>query len=765
VSFAPCRFFLPIVAIASGLLATPPPSRAQIVPDGTLPVSTTISVDGSALSISGGTIVGNNLFHSFESFSVPADTTARFEIPAGLTDGETFAIGRITGSAASQIDGTLSASAPTSLVLVNPNGIFFSSTARLDIGGSFLATTADRLLFDDGVALTADSPTPLLTVGVPVGVQFNGGNGAIGLSGNGTVAEDNETFTTIGITGDGLVVEPDRLVSLVASEVSLDGALLAAPRGSVFVAGIERGTAILRPDGRFDISGIEAAGDVRFDNASAIDTADPEGSGSIDVVGRNVSFVNGSTLFTRVIDRGFGQGITLTATETLDFGGLSPTGGNSAIIAGSLRDGDGSDISISAGRVRLRDGGVISSGTGGGAGDAGDVTIVARESIEATGVGRALPTAILAVVGNNATGNGGDITIDAQRVALTDGALISAGGVDISRGGNVTVRADEIEIRGTGVTELRSWTSGIGASVSSNARGLPSSDENGLGGSITLVADRITLDDGAELVATALVENDANPEARGAAGNISITADRLTINDGSTISTEAASGDRGNVLLDVNDLRLLGSSSIEASATSIASGGSIAIEADTLALLGFATIRADAEQSFAGRVSIEAEGIFIDAISAISAESALGESFRGSVSLETPDLDTQNQVVRFSTDFAPPDDSTIGSQCEDDRGVFYVTGSQGVTLSNEFVMRPIVWTPQRRTPRAEYPAARGLTAPATAQEATSWERDRDRIALVGDRPTALPSEGCRSARHSDATSDNGTSAAEESRRM
>ena len=735
---------MPSLALASLLL--PLPLVAQIVPDATL--QTAISTAGDVVSISGGTVAGNNLLHSFEAFSVPADVTARFEIPSEIAGDAAFAIGRVTGSAASQIDGMLSASSPVDLVLVNPNGIFFGSTARLDIGGSFLATTADRLLFDDGSALEVSDPTPILTIGVPIGVQFDGGNGAIALSGTGTVAEENETFTTIGISGDGLQVDRDRQVSLIASEVVLDGALLAAPRGSVFVAGVDRGTVTRQADGRFDTSGVAASGDVRFDNASAIDTADPDGSGAIDVFGRDVAFLNGSTLFIRVIDRGDGQGIAISATETVEFGGLSAAGGNSAIIAGSLLDGDGSDISISAGRVLLRDGGIISSGTGGGAGDAGDVTIVARESVEAIGVGRVLPTAILAVVGNNATGDGGDVTIDAAHVRLIDGALISASGVDLSRGGNVTIRADEIEIRGEGVTPIGEWTSGISVSVSSNARGLPSSEENGLGGSITLVADRIALDDGAELVATALVENDANPEARGAAGNISITADLLTIEDGSTISTEAASGDRGNVLLDVEDLRVLGSSSIEASATSIASGGSIAIESDTLTLLGLATIRADADRNFAGRVAIEADGIFLDEVSTISADSALGASFSGTVTLNTPNIDTQNRIVRLNASFAPPAEAVATNACNLEGNVFYVTGNQNLPdFPLDRALRAAAWTPQTATSNAlgSVDLVPANQAPTIATEATSWQRDRGRIALVGDRLAALPERDCRAA--------------------
>lgn len=729
---------------------------AQIQPDRTLPDVTNITTDGNTLSISGGTVSGSNLFHSFEAFSLPANITARFDVPASLPLSDaSFIINRITGGEPSQIDGILSTNAPIGLILINPSGISFGSTARLDFEGSFIATTADRLLFEDGSRFAIDDPNPILTMSVPIGAQLNGGNGAIRLSGTGTVPEENETFTTIGVTGDGLEVSSGQLISLIASEVILEGALLAAPQGSVVVAGVEQGTVVRQPDGRIDFSGIEQAGDVRFDRSSAINTADPEGSGSIDVAGRNLLFLNGSTLFTRVIDRGTGQGITLTATDTIAFRGQDPaTNSSSSIIAGSLKDGDGSDIAISAARVFLQDGGIISAGTGGGAGDAGDVTILASESVEAVGVGQVLPTAILAVVGNNATGDGGEVTIEAPRVRLSDGALISVGVIDNSQGGNVTLRADEIEIRGTGITQVGTWISGIGASVrSDNNRGATATSQAGTGGSVTLIADRVSLDEGAELTA----RSDFN--AGGGAGNITVVADRLTLNRDSTITTAASSGDRGNVFLNVGDLRVLNGSTIEASATGLAIGGSIAISTDTLALLESATIRADAEQNFAGRVTVQAEGVFLDNTSQISATSALGAEFSGVVQLMTPDVDSQTALVRLDSGFAPPAAQAVGRCQTDDRGALYITGAGGLPErpSDDIVMRPTGWMPptDRRYTQRDVPAAvelaegsAGVTIDATStrmiHEAITWRRAEDQIALIGEQSLELMPDACSS---------------------
>src|SRR5919202_1801413 len=194
---------------------------AQITPDATLGsepsvVTPNVTIRGlPANRIDGGAARGANLFHSFSQFNILDGQRVYFANPTGIEN----ILTRVTGSNISHILGTLGVDGPASLFLLNPNGIIFGPNARLDIAGSFLASTAESVVFSNGFEFTAKNPQapPLLTVSVPVGVQY-------GLN------------QPKAITNAGNLLAGQNLV-LSGGSVTSSGQL-AAPTGQVIVAAV-----------------------------------------------------------------------------------------------------------------------------------------------------------------------------------------------------------------------------------------------------------------------------------------------------------------------------------------------------------------------------------------------------------------------------------------------------------------------------------------------------------------------------------------------
>jgi filamentous hemagglutinin family protein len=110
-------------------------------------VGTDVEQVGDRFNIRGGRVSGSNLFHSFEAFGLDAGQVARFLAGNDIQN----ILGRVTGGDPSIINGRIRVANNTSnLYLMNPAGILFGANARLDLPGSFTATTANGIGFDEG---------------------------------------------------------------------------------------------------------------------------------------------------------------------------------------------------------------------------------------------------------------------------------------------------------------------------------------------------------------------------------------------------------------------------------------------------------------------------------------------------------------------------------------------------------------------------------------------------------------------------------------
>lgn len=316
--------------VAVGMLAAieNTPTAAQIIPqpgfgaEGSV-VQSGVSVQGtSGDRIDGGALRGTNLFHSFLDFNVGNGQRVYFSQPAGV---QTI-LSRVTGGSTSQILGTLGVLGTANLVLLNPNGITFGPNARLDVAGSFIASTAESFVLDNGFAFsgTESNTSPLLTVNLPLGLQSNSG--------------------PLQVQQATLQVPPGKTLALVGGAVNLDSATLQAPEGQIAIGGrtidITGGSAI-------------AGGDIvlqtprlRLDRSTvAAETTRSTGGNVTLQVADYLVLRNGSELTARALSAGTGGNVTINTTfilavfsenSNIRASAVGGTGGNVNITALSL---------------------------------------------------------------------------------------------------------------------------------------------------------------------------------------------------------------------------------------------------------------------------------------------------------------------------------------------------------------------------------------------------------------------------------------------
>ncbi|MEQ8467823.1 beta strand repeat-containing protein [Coleofasciculus sp. E1-EBD-02] len=270
-------------------------ASAQIVPDNTLPVNSQVTGCPVCL-IEGGTVRGVNLFHSFDEFSVQTGGEAFFNNALQIEN----IFGRVTGSKISDIDGLIRANGTANLFLINPNGVVFGENARLDVGGSFVASTANSFTFPDGSEFSATNPQapPLLTINVTPGLQYGTPpTGDINHQGN-------------------LAVESGQTLALYGNQVTSTGSLT-APGGTVMVLGERIG---LFGSAEIDVSSDIGGGTVLIGGSF-------QGQGTIPTAARTVVEPDVTINADALID-GDGGTVVLWADEVTGFyGNINARGG------------------------------------------------------------------------------------------------------------------------------------------------------------------------------------------------------------------------------------------------------------------------------------------------------------------------------------------------------------------------------------------------------------------------------------------------------
>ena len=409
---------------------------AQITPDATLP-SPSVVVDTNPLfTITGGSTANTNLFHSFSQFSLPTGTEAFFDNLPAIQN----ILVRVTGNSISSIDGLIRANDTANLFLINPNGIVFGQNASLNIGGSFLATTANSVRFLDGSEFRANANTqttsPLLLVSVPVGLQFNG-----------------LTNSTIAAQGSPLSVLTGKTLALVGGDVTLQGANLFAESGRIELGSVAgNGFVAIAPTINglsLNYDNVPSLGNIRLDQESVADTSGLNGGGNIQVQGRQVTLDGGSALQSFTFGNGNGGDVFVRATELFAINRDSNTL-LSSIGADSNSSGKGGNIIITTDKLLINENVVLSSAST-GSGNAGNIDITAKNIdliINKQNINNPFFPIFIGVLAYD-TGNGGNLKITTDNLRMTGGSILEASTAGIGNAGTVDITAKSIFLDGS----------------------------------------------------------------------------------------------------------------------------------------------------------------------------------------------------------------------------------------------------------------------------------------------------------------------------
>lgn len=348
------------------------------------------------------------------------------------------------------------------------------------------------------------------------------------------------------------------------------------------------------------------AGEVLPSQLSSVTTG-AGNAGYIQIETGELVATDGGQVTASTLGSGDAGTVTVTAEEITLTGrsieGSEPSGLLARVEPGAT--GNANNLTVETQRLRVEGGSRISASSL-WVGDAGDVRIRSTEGVEVVGVVRDdsgipntnNPSQISALT--TGSGDAGDITIETDRLQVSDGGQIVTSTFSSGNGGDLQVTADEATVSGRLPEE--NIPSGLLARVE------PTGDvaATGMGGNLSVAVDRLQVDDAARVTAAS--------QSVGDAGNVTISAiDRLEVTDGGEISVRGLSaGKPGN--LTVSGSILLDRQGSLSASSEAGRGGDISLKTPHLQLRRDSLISAQGstvQETLDGNINLDAETLVL----------------------------------------------------------------------------------------------------------------------------------------------------------
>ncbi len=665
------------------------PVKAQITPDGTTNTSLTptdngIRIDGGdQRSCCLGHRVGYNLFHSFREFSVINGTEAFFNNGSDIVN----IFSRVTGGDVSRIDGLIRANGKANLYLINPAGIIFGENASLNIGGSFLGSTANSIVFPEGEFLATDGDNPpILTINMPIGLTFGNNPGEIAVNASNLQVNNGEAFVLLGgnvsiagaeITAPGARIELGGVAEfgqvsfnlqqsgedfgidsisfpegVARADVTLTNGVevnvRAAGGGSISVNGRNIKISGGELGGSSLIAGIASesrsteavAGDITLNATNDITVSQGSrifnrveesgvgNSGGINITTTNLFLTEGSVVNASIFGEGNGGTININASGTISADKVDQDGLGSGIFSEVADTGMGNSggINITTTKLFLRQGGQVTASTFGD-GNAGAITIKAFDTISADGEDQhGSNSGIFSQVGERGMGNSGGINITTTKLFLRQGGQVTASTFGDGNAGTISIQAfDTISADGE---DQDGFNSGIFSTVEKEAIGT--------GGGIDITTAKLLLRQGGQVTASTFGDGNAGTITIKASDTISADgADQDGFNSGifSTVE-EFGKGNANDINIYTNNLYLTNDAEISVESLGQGNADNLYIQANSLALSTGAALSASTPVGMGGNITLQiAENLTLRDNSTISAQ-ALKNANGGNITID-----------------------------------------------------------------------------------------------------------------------------------
>jgi filamentous hemagglutinin family protein len=540
------------------------PSNRTPVADPTL--GTQVSGSSNNFNITGGLSRGQNLFHSFQDFSVPTNGSVTFANP----NADRSIITRVTGNLFSDLNGKIDTNG-ANFFLINPIGIVFGNNVRLNVGKIFVGSTANGLdlvdaqskIYTFGTKNINDAPF----FSIDPNAIFNPARLIIGTSGNKGIENYGNLET----------INQSQYIGLIGGNINFNRGRVTALGGRIDLGGLSApGTVSLDTEGnmlRAQFPNDVGRGDVSFSSQSKVFVAGT-GGGDIAISARNLKLSSGS-LIGGGIEEGLGTPQAVGGDIKINATGDMVLMGTDTAIANKVRSnsqGNAGNIKIDVGSLSLGDGAIVTASTF-GLGNAGNVKVIAKNAISLTNGAQ-----IFSSVEPGSIGKGGNIEIAGGSLSLRDGGklnTITSGEFNNQPAGKGD--AGNVTIKVTGAVDITSTNPSFPSAIFSNT----DSEVEGNGGNITIDAGSLSLRGGGAGLKTQVF-------GTGNGGNISINVGSFSLGDGAVITASIfGTGNAGNVKVTAKDSVSLRNgaqifSSVEQDA--IGNGGNIVIDAGSFSL-------------------------------------------------------------------------------------------------------------------------------------------------------------------------------------